>query len=423
MAVPLDSSVSFNKDLLAGDNVDITPASTSEAERKLRSSVLSKINVSKVRDLTPKKKFLFDSLRKERVALQRLQKKYEKKSLSLQELVDGLQGDSHKLVAALAKTMTPASAQLLASQVGRSKRSPNGFRWSTNEKLLALRIFKRSPKCYVLLRSIFTLPCPSTLINLLNRVPLCTGVNSVIFESLARSVSKYDVQDRVCCLMFDEMQIRKHLQYDSRLDRILGFEDLGGGAVQSRAVVANQALVFMAKGLRRKWKQPVGYFFNSGGANGQVLSILLKEVLRACRDAGLRVIATVCDMGSKNIAALKALGASYERPFFTFDNQEVVTIYDPPHLLKCARNMILDHDVLLNVKIGDDNPQVMTASWNHIQKAVILQKDEPYSTLHKVGGFHLKPHGFLKMKVSLAAQVMSNSMAATLHNMASEGTC
>ena len=128
-------------------------------------------------------------------------------------------------------------------------------------------------------------------------------------------------------------------------------------------------------------------------------------------------------MGSKNIAALKALGASYERPFFTFDNQEVVTIYDPPHLLKCARNMILDHDVLLNVKIGDDNPQVMTASWNHIQKAVILQKDEPYSTLHKVGGFHLKPHGFSKMKVSLAAQVMSNSMAATLHNMASEGTC
>lgn len=120
--------------------------------------------------------------------------------------------------------------------------------------------------------------------------------------------------------MFDEMQIRKHLQYDSRLDRILGFEDLGGGAVQSSDVVANQALVFMAKGLRRKWKQPVGYFFNSGGANGQVLSILLKEVLRACRDAGLRVIATVCDMGSKNIAALKALGASYERPFFTFDN-------------------------------------------------------------------------------------------------------
>ena len=249
MAVLLDSSVSFNKDLLAGDNVDITPSSTSEAERKPRSSVLSKINVSKVRALTPKKKFLFDSLRKEGVALQRLQKK----SFSLQELVDGLQGDNHKLVAPLAKTMTPASAQLLASQVGRSKRSPNGFRWSTNAKLLALRLFKRSPKCYVLLRSIFTLPCPSTLINLVNRVPLCTGVNSVIFESLARSVSKYDVQDRVCCLMFDEMQIRKHLQYDSRLDRILGFEDLGGGAVQSSDVVANQALVFMAKGLRRKF--------------------------------------------------------------------------------------------------------------------------------------------------------------------------
>jgi hypothetical protein len=54
-----------------------------------------------------------------------------------------------------------------------------------------------------------------------------------------------------------------------------------------------------------------------------------KEVLDACQNAGLQVVATVCDMGANNVEALKLLGVSKMEPFFKFHNKEIVTVYDP----------------------------------------------------------------------------------------------
>jgi hypothetical protein len=66
-----------------------------------------------------------------------------------------------------------------------------------------------------------------------------------------------------------------------------------------------------------------------------------KEVLNVCQNAGLKVIATVCDMDGNNVKALKLLGATKRKPLFRFHNQETATVYDPPHLLKCTRNLFL----------------------------------------------------------------------------------
>jgi hypothetical protein len=72
---------------------------------------------------------------------------------------------------------------------------------------------------------------------------------------------------------------------------------------------------------------------------------LLSEILDACQDAGLQVVATVCDMGANNVKALKLLGATKRKPSFRFHKQEMSTVYDPPHLLKCTRNPFLKYDV------------------------------------------------------------------------------
>ena len=422
MATPLDSSVLLNETVIADVAADMTSVNTFEATKKHRSSVLSKINVSRTSELTPKKKkILHDYLKNKIAALQRLKKTYKRKTLTLKEIQAGMKKNNrHKLVAFLSNSMSLKTANFMASQVGRSKRVPKGHRWSVSEKLLALSIYKRSPKCYTLLRTLFVLPCKSTLINLLNRVPLSTGVNSQIFEALAKSVSKFADKDRICSLMFDEMAIREHIQYDPRSDRILGYEDLGTLVPPSNRV-ANHALVFMAKGLHRKWKQAVGFYFSKGSMSGRNLSGLLKEVLHACRNAGLVVVNTVCDMGSNNITALKEMGASFKKPFFRFENQEVVTIYDPPHLLKCTRNMLHKHNVLLNVENGGEQSRVMTASWSHIKDAVMLDRERSYPLLNKITNQHLDPDPFRKMKVSLAAQVMSNKMAGALETVVKQG--
>jgi hypothetical protein len=80
----------------------------------------------------------------------------------------------------------------------------------------------------------------------------------------------------------------------------------------------------------------VAYYFTRGSTKAEVTVQYLNEVLDACQNAGLKVVATVCDIGASNVKALKLLGASKRKPFFRFHNQEIATVYDPPHLLKCT---------------------------------------------------------------------------------------
>jgi len=106
--------------------------------------------------------------------------------------------------------------------------------------------------------------------------------------------------------MFDEMSIREYFHFNQKIDCIEGFEDLGIHGRTSN--IANHALVFMLHGLCRRWKQPVAYYLTRGSTKDDILVDFLTEVLDACHNAGLVVVATVCDMGANNVKALKQLG-------------------------------------------------------------------------------------------------------------------
>jgi hypothetical protein len=130
------------------------------------------------------------------------------------------------------------------------------------------------------------------------------------------------------------------LHFNQKIDCIEGFEELGRHGSTSN--IANHALVFMIRGLRKRWKQPVAYYLTCGSTKGEMLLDFLMEILDACHNAGLVVVATVCDMGASNVRALKLLGVSENKPFFRFRNQEIAAIFDPPHLLKRTRNLFLN---------------------------------------------------------------------------------
>jgi hypothetical protein len=91
----------------------------------------------------------------------------------------------------------------------------------------------------------------------------------------------------------------------------------------------------------------------------------LKEVLDTCQNAGLHVVATVCDMGANNVKALQLLGATRQKPFFKFQNREIMTVYDPPHLVKCTRNLFRKYDVHFESELMPSQLPV-TAKWGHI---------------------------------------------------------
>jgi hypothetical protein len=111
------------------------------------------------------------------------------------------------------------------------------------------------------------------------------------------------------------------LFFNQKFDCIEGFEDLGSQARTCNT--ANHAPVFMVHGLRRKWKQPVAYYFSRESTKAEMIVQLLSVVLVAYQNAGLQVVATVCDMGANNVKALKLLGATKRKSSFRFHKKKL----------------------------------------------------------------------------------------------------
>jgi len=154
----------------------------------------------------------------------------------------------------------------------------------------------------------------------------------------------------------------------------------------------------------------------------------LMEVLDAYHNAGLVVVATMCDMGANNVNALKRLGVSEKTPFFRFCDQEIAAVFDPPHLLKCTRNLFLKHGVM-KVGLGilvNGQPLTGTANWAGVLKMYETdQQNVLYHLLHNVTDRHLKTFAQDAMKFSSAAQVMSSIVAAAIdtHETAGKEKC
>jgi hypothetical protein len=70
----------------------------------------------------------------------------------------------------------------------------------------------------------------------------------------------------------------------------------------------------------------VAYYRSHGSTKAEIPVQVLHEVLGTCQNVGLHVVATVYDMGTSIVKALKPLGAIRRKPFFKFQNQAIVTI-------------------------------------------------------------------------------------------------
>jgi len=143
----------------------------------------------------------------------------------------------------------------------------------------------------------------------------------------------------------------------------------------------------------------------------------LKDVPGACQNAGLHIVATVCDMGANNVSALQKLGATRRKPFFEFQNQEIVTVYDPPHL-KCTRNLFRKYDLQFKFELVH-NQLLITAKWEPILNVYQWDKSNIVRLFYKLTDAHLALVAQDAMIVSLAAQVMSHTVGASLTSVAS----
>ncbi|KAJ8912414.1 hypothetical protein NQ315_013482, partial [Exocentrus adspersus] len=250
---------------------------------------------------------------------------------------------------------------------------------------------------------------------LLNKIPFNVSLNEKIFEVLKDLALKLYSLDRYSVLLFDEMSIEPALSYGQKNYTVIGFEDDGH---ERKLKFADHALVLLLKGIKKKWKQPISYYFSQGGFNAVQLKQILKTTIEALQQIGFTIIGTVCDQYSSNINAIKQLVEDSERErnmysdlqLFRIGGQEIVGIFDPPHLLKGIRNNLLKY----NLKFVT-NGTAKLCSWNDIVQLYDLDVGDFNTRMcYKLTETHIYEDKMKKMKVKHVAQVFSHRVSTAI---------
>ncbi|KMQ87570.1 thap domain-containing [Lasius niger] len=143
------------------------------------------------------------------------------------------------------------------------------------------------------------------------------------------------------------------------------------------------------------------------------LRIIKIECVTKLQNINLRVIAEITDMGTDYQKAAKKLGITEEIPYYIVNNQKIFYFFDPPHLIKAARNNLLNNVI----KSGD---KIM--SWQYIEKLFEIDKENINRLVPKLAqDTHIYPNNFQRMKVKYAAQVLSFSVASAINTMTALG--
>jgi hypothetical protein len=276
-----------------------------------------------------------------------------------------------------------------------------GRRYSPADKNFALSLYFSGPKAYSFCQRFFVLPSKRSLQIWLAKLEIKPGFSDSVFSVLKNKVRSMAEQDKVCVLLLDEMSLKTALSYDAASDAIVGFEDYGHLGTGKN--LANSALVFMVKGLRAKWKQPIGYFLAHNTTAADKLKPLVISAIEKLANIGLIVRVVICDQGATNQQMYRLFGVSVDKPFADVCGTKVVFMFDSPHLLKNVRNNLLKHDFI----IGDNR-----VSWKYIAGFYESDSKRSIRMAPRLTKKHLELPPFAAMRVCLAAQVMSHTVAA-----------
>lgn len=315
------------------------------------------------------------------------------------------------LITCLAPCVTKPALEILNSQLHNHGREPRGRRFTDELKIICYGLQKGAPKVYKSLSNIFTLPTEKTLELLQQNVVVETGLCQAVLDTLQQQVGAMTVLEKETVLCLDEMSLKTFLSFRESVGLLEGFVDYG--PLGRHPEYGNEALVFHLHGMYKAWKQPIGYVISNSATPAEIMYAMLQKAVKAAQEMGLRIRVLVSDQGTNNQALLSQhLNVTANKPYFHMNGQKIITIYDPPHLLKSVRNNLVGKDFIMN---GNRNDVV--ASWDHFTKLIEIETQS--STAFRLApkltaSRHGNPTAFKKMKVSTAAQTFSSTVAAAM---------
>ena len=215
-------------------------------------------------------------------------------------------------------------------------------------------------------------------------------------------------QDKVCGVIFDAISVKKIFNYNITQDEVDGLENLGVyGASDSKA---KYAMLIRVKGLASKWKQTLGYFLFSKSIKPDILKCMLLDFLTKLKDTGLKLKFVICDATNRSL--YPKLNISPQSPIIIHE-EKIYFFYDRPHLLKNFRNNLRKYDFVIN-----ENSVI---KWHYIEEFYKRDNAMSLRLAPKLSAKHIYCNTFKRMRVCLATQVFSQSVATGIHTYAKLG--
>ena len=299
----------------------------------------------------------------------------------------------------------------LMKRMTSGKRTGKGSVYSPELRSFALTLQFYSSKAYEFVRKTFNLALPhqAQIRRWYSKIPAEPGFTEPAFKALASKVdqSKKDGKQVICSLMIDEMAIKKHVCWDGK--RYRGYVDIGNDIVDDTTPVAKEALVFMVVSINNSWKVPCGYFFIDG-LDGAEQANLVKICLKKLYEQGVKIVSLICDGPACHLTMFSELGVCLKpkklKTFFPHPlnpSEKVYVLLDVCHMLKLIRNTFSEGGLLVD-KSGNK------VYWQFITELQKLQDKEGLRLGNKLKTAHIQWKQ-QKMKVNLAAQALSSSVA------------
>ncbi|XP_024869566.1 uncharacterized protein LOC112453189 isoform X2 [Temnothorax curvispinosus] len=320
--------------------------------------MISKATMTSKKKDSPTKKRLCKTIEKMRLKnkdlqqkLRRLRKKVEK-SITTKESPHGedkvQKNKELETLRTLGNKWLPDKfSMLLSVQVDAQTRDKRGIRYNNDFKKFALSMYFLSPRNYKELRKIFTLPSVRTLQSFTYNWNILPGLNIKVFEALKIKLNSLSLIERHCVLCIDEMSLKSHLFYDVSRDEIIGFQDVGDNKLP---ISAKNAFVIMARSIAGNWKVPLCYCFVATTCTSDTIKTIIFDAIRKLKECGATVHALITDMGSNFLQLSRELGISTKNSMFVVDEQNILYIFDTPHLIKATRNNLLKYNLKFNDK-------------------------------------------------------------------------
>lgn len=244
------------------------------------------------------------------------------------------------------------------------------------------------------------------------------GVMTHSLNILRRKVSEMAAKKEklLGAVLFDEMSIRKHIQWVN--DRMLGFEFIPG-MDRSEAEVASEALVFMFSAINDNFRLPVAHYFVTKKIDAPTKMNLLNKVIEALLECGVDVKCIVFDGFKTNPAMCRILGANLDvysdtfNPSFKFNGKVIRILFDFSHVEKLVRNILGTKKVLFD----SDNNEI---KWVYFERLLNFHDNRNFALSHKITPSHIQWESN-PMKVKLAVETFSASNARTIEFLMEQG--